>query len=521
MKVYDKKIKIAIILSLIFAISYHYSGLLFTNSYRRLKYYREEFVFSNPVILPTDADYGLIPLEAKAIQIAGIRQEDLRKIFQQEAVSFILTSTVPAAIAGFFRSGEGKGVDDKTELKAIKDSIDGNAVTVADKCLIELSKRTGIIFVLGGAEGPERDIAPGGKPGTIYYWDGKITDDEVRQTLGRLPKTPEEIIKFLKLKGSKVTGIRGVVVLYQDAIENTNAVVRGNRDGWSIGSMILYTSQDMKSKIIYIPDFYFGGYNYFSPTLIPEIHPYSSSGDVFNLIAQANNIGKENLYGVILDRPRHSPLITNLFYEGIDFSTIPDGDAVPRIATNFGEKYKDKFIIGFGAGGANENFMSLLVAHLAPNGHAVMRFVSKDNSLAKVDVIAWEAGLTTYLEHKGISNITWDDLRHFFSADELERFKGLNYEPADVVKVYRSGELNLPQNIIFSAVAITGGLESTIGEELATQLPPIQIIKEGKSARIIVKTMLAYKGALYILELSFYTSNLEETIKALRQESTP
>lgn len=518
-------------------------------SFKNLRRVREHLTWQpaqNPVLLPRSQTqegtlYGLEADEAEFIQLSGPELSRGDDPFQSELLKISLSAIVPAAIAGYFRKGEGEGLSG-ADLKAKKKEIDLNAVIIADRMLIELSRATGFLFILEGAEGPGRDQSAGGLPGQIYFWDRenrlpRVIDllekvdgelrlkEDIREIMAEiqqvstleavLPRTVSELLQLLENLGIAREAIKGIVGLKQDAVENTNALAKGEAGAWSFLGATIYdlsssTPEILNARLRFIPDGYFGGFSYNSIEQTVLATPYELPEAAFSKLARQEGKDlaeflKEIQVVILGGRARHQLLVEELEKlkqeYGLSYYAISDGDAIARLSSLFGNLTSSKRIFVMGASGSNEAYAIAQLASQVSGARIKMGFATTDKARTEQGISSW-----------------WDEDRSF-SEKEIREYRLLGIRKDELQADFDATNFELPAGAeyVLSAASITGARSQLIGQRLGNLLPGVKIIPQGEGASIVVATTFVYKGRLFVARLNFFTSDLERTRQALKR----
>jgi len=464
--------------------------------------------FSFPIYSPagnSTLNYGLVPdAPPQIVQVLHGKVND--EVLQAEEIQ-VLAALIPAAIAAGLNSGSGEAVKDaKGVFKNIKAKMDHAAVRALQNQMVELCKRMGWVIVLEGEEGPGRDKSAGALPGTIFYSGGMILPSHYEEEFDGVPEDTEDILDILEWKGVSRSDVQKIVYVKIDSIENTTNATLGEKGAWTLGSFRI-VSPSSEAIPHYTPDFYVGGWSYSAPKSV-DIMPYESPSSVVPKLAEAWGETVEEYLSkttfVVLDRRRHESMIDELKEMGANVVAIRDGDAPARILSVMGE-INGRRIVVLGASGANEAASALNAALIFPEGNVSFIHTTHDAHLLGEDVQGWyESGCP-------------------FSEDELQEFARLHVP----MEHYQHGSRIASQKVVttedevrvVALAALTGAREEIFGE-LASSLPGIEVIPDGKGgARIILNILVGIGGGdisptAFVLRISYHTDNLERS-KAL------
>lgn len=551
-----KKVYFINIIILFFFIFPSFNSLSLTyNSTKDLSVYRlvrsSEWITSavNPVFLPEEKNYGLTPVSGvRIIQIHGdATTSSSDDIMGDRLVNLALSASVLPAIAAYFRVGEGRDM---------KKDIDENAVVIGDEMMIALSKKFGYIFVLGGAEGPGRDDAPGGKPGTIFYWGGKITPAEMEDAdIVRIPKSPQEVIDVLLMMGKvtineiaegRIDGIEGgkingVVVMMIDRVEGTTATAEDQPGANSFISLTVHPV-DSDVSIRYLPDHYVLGWTvpYLANVdmdIIRTIKPWDTPMEVLTKWAEAHSMSLEyaanivNFFFLGGDRiedtegkgiGRHKVFMDNLidmqedglsvaYTSGRDFT---DGDFVARITASSGEQINGRYVFVGGGSGTIEGFTAFLVANLSGTGGGSGVFMTKHKPFLNTEggVVAWGELNEVFGERLVAGRESGEAT---YTPEEVEEYEELGIEKEDIAKPFTEDDVGLligGADAIVAFASITGERPHIVSPRLANLLTRVRIEQDGSGgAYIFVRGFFTYGGGQFIVEVPFHTHNLERT----------
>jgi len=518
---------------------------------------------TNPVLF--SGRYGLRPEAVRLMQIDGngIKSEMANVILNNLLVQMALSMNVLPAIIANLRAGEGIELGGK-EYKATKDDMDLNTVELGDRQMQMLSEETGIVFVLLGAEGPGRDDAPGGLPGTIFYWEGKITPAEVEKLGYEIPKTPQDVVKILEAKGVKINDITGIVGVWRDSLEGTNFAARNQAGANSLVGLVMYL-KDSNASLPFTPDRYILGYSWSTfegggEGTLGTIKPWDPPEVMLKKYARAQGKSLEEVcrevHFLILDRGRHESIIHGLDEDditaiidgiadilGVDENIIAtlrksfienitrglkglqdagydityttgddfnDGDFTARVAAALGEEIDGRKIIVVGGGGSNEVLLAFLAANLSQTGGgAGVHMTTDKKDLMMNDVLLW--GIIVELLGKTIAGRN-------YTAEEIAEFQALGIDDPSQPFTERDVGALLGDNVgsIVSFASVTGARNHIVGTDWADLMVPVRIVFDSKGgAEIYVRVFFTYGDSQYVAEIPFHTDDLDRTKELL------
>lgn len=245
--------------------------------------------------------------------------------------SLATNSTVVAAITAVAKGyvGSVKPDSPKDMMKAAKDGLDGDTKDAVQVVL----ERDGRVVLMGTAEG------------------------ELRDELERSFKTGER---------HAVLG-KGVVTLYTDVVENTNATVFGFPGGESIA----VTAEGENQLLGLIPDLYAHLALARVPVQkIPEFEKESLDADALPLsfigrVVAANEMAASELDAPVLNRDRESQRVAAYKAlaeaEGLTVTVKEDGTFIEGVRAVLGRKSGKKKVVGLTSGGP-EAAMNMAIA---------------------------------------------------------------------------------------------------------------------------------------------------------------
>lgn len=144
------------------------------------------------------------------------------------------------------------------------------------------------------------------------------------------------------------TGSGPLVDVAVDPLEGTNIVAQGT---WNALSVIAIAD---KGKLLHAPDMYMKKIAV-GPEAVGKIDINASTYENLRAVANAKNKDVQDLVAIVLDRPRHQKLISEIRQAGARIKLIPDGDVAAAINTAFDNTGVD---ILFGIGGAPEGVLA-------------------------------------------------------------------------------------------------------------------------------------------------------------------
>lgn len=133
-----------------------------------------------------------------------------------------------------------------------------------------------------------------------------------------------------------------------DPLEGTNIVASGS---WNALSVIAIAD---RGNLLHAPDMYMNKIAV-GPEAVGKIDINASVYDNLQAVANAKNKDIEDVVAIVLDRPRHDRLISELREAGARIKLISDGDVAGAINTAFDHTGVD---ILFGKGGAPEGVLA-------------------------------------------------------------------------------------------------------------------------------------------------------------------
>ncbi|ABZ83496.1 fructose-1,6-bisphosphatase, class ii [Heliomicrobium modesticaldum Ice1] len=133
-----------------------------------------------------------------------------------------------------------------------------------------------------------------------------------------------------------------------DPLEGTNIVAKG------LNGAISVLAAAHRGCLLHAPDMYMDKIAV-GPAAVGRIHLDAPVEDNLKNVADALGKKIDELSVVILDRPRHSELISRCRKAGARIQLIPDGDVAPAVATAFPDSGID---IMMGIGGAPEGVIA-------------------------------------------------------------------------------------------------------------------------------------------------------------------
>lgn len=144
------------------------------------------------------------------------------------------------------------------------------------------------------------------------------------------------------------TGEGPLVDVAVDPLEGTDIVASG---GWNALSVIAIADG---GNLLHAPDMYMQKIAV-GPEAVGQIDINASVTDNLRAVAKAKNKDIEDIVAIVLDRPRHDAIISELREAGARIKLIGDGDVAGAINTAFDTTGVD---ILFGMGGAPEGVIS-------------------------------------------------------------------------------------------------------------------------------------------------------------------
>lgn len=144
------------------------------------------------------------------------------------------------------------------------------------------------------------------------------------------------------------TGEGPLVDVAVDPLEGTDIVASG---GWNALSVIAIADG---GNLLHAPDMYMQKIAV-GPEAVGQIDINASVTDNLKAVAKAKNKDIEDIVAIVLDRPRHDAIISELREAGARIKLIGDGDVAGAINTAFDTTGVD---ILFGMGGAPEGVIS-------------------------------------------------------------------------------------------------------------------------------------------------------------------
>lgn len=144
------------------------------------------------------------------------------------------------------------------------------------------------------------------------------------------------------------TGSGPLVDVAVDPIEGTNIVARGS---WNALSVVAIADG---GNLLHAPDMYMNKIAV-GPEAVGKVDINAPTIDNLKAVAKAKNKDIEDVVAVVLNRPRHEKLISEIRSAGARIKLIQDGDVAGAMNTAFDETGVD---ILFGIGGAPEAVLS-------------------------------------------------------------------------------------------------------------------------------------------------------------------
>lgn len=144
------------------------------------------------------------------------------------------------------------------------------------------------------------------------------------------------------------TGEGPLVDVAVDPLEGTDIVASG---GWNALSVIAIADG---GNLLHAPDMYMQKIAV-GPEAVGQIDINAPILDNLKAVAKAKNKDIEDMVAIVLDRPRHEAIITELREAGARIKLIGDGDVAGAINTAFDTTGVD---ILFGMGGAPEGVIA-------------------------------------------------------------------------------------------------------------------------------------------------------------------
>jgi fructose-1,6-bisphosphatase II len=144
------------------------------------------------------------------------------------------------------------------------------------------------------------------------------------------------------------TGEGPLVDVAVDPLEGTDIVASG---GWNALSVIAVADG---GNLLHAPDMYMNKIAV-GPEAVGQIDINASVTDNLKAVAKAKNKDIEDVVAIVLDRPRHEAIISELRQAGARIKLIGDGDVAGAINTAFDTTGVD---ILFGIGGAPEGVIA-------------------------------------------------------------------------------------------------------------------------------------------------------------------
>lgn len=192
-----------------------------------------------------------------------------------------------------------------------------------------------------------------------------------------------------------------------DPLEGTNLVARGLPNALSVVAVA------PRGCLLQAPDVFYMDKIAVGPKACGCISIDASVSDNLKALAEALNRDVRDLTAIILDRPRHKKIISEIREAGARIKLISDGDVSAAIATALDNTGVD---ILFGIGGAPEGVLAAVALKIL-GGEMQGRLIPKS-----------------------------EDMEHFYDKDKTELEKVLTLE--DLVK---------SEDIFFAATGITDG----------------------------------------------------------------
>lgn len=134
-----------------------------------------------------------------------------------------------------------------------------------------------------------------------------------------------------------------------DPLEGTTITAHGGENALSVLAM------GEEGSFLHAPDIYMHKIAYGKNYEDLEIDPEMPSDDIVKIFAKFANINIESVVVCILDRPRHTNLISSVRSTGARIKLIPDGDVSAVIATSMNESGIDLYM---GIGGSPEGVLA-------------------------------------------------------------------------------------------------------------------------------------------------------------------
>ncbi|WP_019121055.1 class II fructose-bisphosphatase [Brevibacillus massiliensis] len=143
-------------------------------------------------------------------------------------------------------------------------------------------------------------------------------------------------------------GVPPYVDVAVDPLEGTNIVAKGT---WNAISVIAIAD---RGNLLHAPDMYMEKIAV-GPNAVGKIDINAPVADNLKAVAQAAGKDMSDLVAIVLDRDRHSRIISEIREAGARIKLIPDGDVAAAINTAFPNTGVD---ILFGSGGAPEGVLA-------------------------------------------------------------------------------------------------------------------------------------------------------------------